>query len=74
VVNGVLTGTGLEQAVVWYSEQEILGVRILTIPIEDVFYGMLMIGLTISCYETVLSWRARSHEGSFTAGISASGR
>lgn len=55
VVNGILTGTGLEREVVWYNEAHILGPRILTIPIEDVFYGMLMLGLTVSIYEALLS-------------------
>lgn len=51
VVNGVLTGTGLETPVVWYNDAENLGVRMGTIPVEDVFYGMFMVGLTTSVYE-----------------------
>ena len=51
VVNGLLTGTGLEGEVVWYDNTENLGLRILTIPVEDIFYGMLMVGLTVSLYE-----------------------
>lgn len=51
IVNGILTGTGLDRPVVWYNDAENLGIRILTIPVEDVFYGMLMIGLTTSLYE-----------------------
>ena len=54
VVNGILTGTGLEREVVWYDSAENLGVRILTIPVEDVFYGMLMVGLVVSVYEALL--------------------
>ena len=52
VVNGLLTGTGLEAPVVWYNEQEIIGIRILTIPIEDVFYGMglILVNLQIFLY------------------------
>lgn len=57
VVNGLLTGTGLDEAVVWYNGSENLGLRLLTIPIEDIFYGMLMVGLTISIYEAVLQRR-----------------
>lgn len=38
-VNGVLTGTGLESAIVNYNPNEFLGIRLLTIPIEDAVYG-----------------------------------
>ena len=38
-VNGVLTGTGLESPIVNYNPKEFLGIRILTIPIEDSVYG-----------------------------------
>ncbi|MBY0245637.1 MAG: lycopene cyclase domain-containing protein [Sphingobacteriaceae bacterium] len=51
IVNGILTGTGLDKPVVWYDNLENLSVRILTIPVEDVFYGMLMIILSVSVYE-----------------------
>lgn len=51
MVNGILTGTGLAEPVVWYSDAHNLGLRILTIPVEDVFYGMSLIGLNISVYE-----------------------
>src|SRR5690606_16824177 len=38
-VNGVLTGTGLETPIVNYNPDDFLGIRILTIPIEDAVYG-----------------------------------
>lgn len=38
-VNGILTGTGLESPIVNYNPNEFLGIRILTIPIEDAVYG-----------------------------------
>jgi lycopene cyclase domain-containing protein len=43
IVNGVLTGTGLEEPVVWYNNTEILGIRLSTIPIEDIGYAFTMI-------------------------------
>lgn len=38
-VNGVLTGTGLEAAIVNYNPKTFLGIRMLSIPIEDAAYG-----------------------------------
>lgn len=38
-VNGILTGTGLESPIVNYNTKDFLGIRILTIPIEDAVYG-----------------------------------
>ncbi len=43
MVNGVLTGTGLDSPIVNYNPDDFLGIRILTIPIEDVVYGYEMI-------------------------------
>jgi lycopene cyclase domain-containing protein len=42
-VNGILTGTGLESPIVNYNPQEIIGIRIFTIPVEDTVYGYEMI-------------------------------
>ncbi|WP_313373836.1 lycopene cyclase domain-containing protein [Chishuiella sp.] len=38
-VDGILTGTGLESPIVNYNPADFLGIRILTIPIEDAVYG-----------------------------------
>lgn len=38
-VNGILTGTGLESPIVNYNPEEILNIRVFTIPIEDFVYG-----------------------------------
>lgn len=38
-VNGILTGTGLASPIVNYNPNEFLGIRMLTIPIEDAVYG-----------------------------------
>ncbi len=51
IVNGVLTGFGIEEEVVWYDDTENMGRRILTIPFEDAFYGMILILGVVSLYE-----------------------
>lgn len=43
LVNGVLTGAVTKDPIVWYSEEHIMGPRILTIPIEDIFYNYAML-------------------------------
>lgn len=51
IVNGILTGTGIEEEIVWYNNAETSGKRILTVPFEDAFYGMILILGIISIYE-----------------------
>ncbi len=43
VVNGILTGSFIEGEVVWYNASGILGLRLLTVPVEDTVYGFSMI-------------------------------
>ncbi|NNM22582.1 MAG: lycopene cyclase domain-containing protein [Flavobacteriaceae bacterium] len=43
LVNGILTGTGIDDQVVWYNDAENLGVRLLTIPVEDIIYNLGML-------------------------------
>ncbi|WP_422359322.1 lycopene cyclase domain-containing protein [Reichenbachiella sp.] len=43
IVNGLLTGVLSEAPVVWYDNQENLGIRLLTIPIEDIGYAFTML-------------------------------
>lgn len=47
IVNGVLTGSFIESEVVWYNNEENLGIRFFTIPIEDFAYGFSMIFLSL---------------------------
>ncbi|WP_179416137.1 lycopene cyclase domain-containing protein [Mucilaginibacter sp. E4BP6] len=50
IVNGLLTGTGLAKPVVWYNSAHIMGLRVLSIPLEDVFYGMDLILLNVMIF------------------------
>jgi len=43
IMNGILTGTFIDGEVVWYNNEENLGVRIFTIPLEDIFYGLTLL-------------------------------
>ncbi len=43
IINGILTGTGIEQAVFDYNPQVILGIHIFSIPIEDIFYNFSLL-------------------------------
>jgi len=43
IINGILTGTGIEEAVFDYHPEAIMGIRILSIPIEDMIYNFSLL-------------------------------
>ena len=51
IVNGILTGTGIQEEVVWYNDEENLGIRILTIPVEDILYAFSLILLNLILFK-----------------------
>jgi lycopene cyclase domain-containing protein len=55
IVNGVLTGSGLAEPVVIYNQTEIMNIRLFTIPIEDVFYGLELFLLNLGLYIWLLN-------------------
>ncbi len=63
LVNGLLTGTGLAAPVVWYNAKEMFNIRLLTIPVEDIFYGMGLVLMNLLIYNRILEGRyLRSRE------------
>ena len=51
IVNGILTGTAISEPVVRYNSLEILNIRLLTIPVEDIFYGLELFLLNLYFYK-----------------------
>ncbi|MEQ9231795.1 MAG: lycopene cyclase domain-containing protein, partial [Cyclobacteriaceae bacterium] len=50
-INGILTGSWIEGQVVWYDDEENFGIRLGTIPVEDAFYGMLLLMMNTVIWE-----------------------
>ena len=55
IVNGLLTGAFIENQVVWYNDNHNLGIRLFTIPVEDIFYNCFMLLLVMIGYQKTLS-------------------
>jgi len=51
ITNGVLTGSFIEEQIVWYNDAENLGIRVFTIPIDDFVYNMAMLLITVTLFE-----------------------
>jgi lycopene cyclase domain-containing protein len=53
IMNAVLTGTGIENEIVWYNDLQNSSFRFNTIPIEDVMYAWVLIGWNVFLYERI---------------------
>jgi lycopene cyclase domain-containing protein len=51
IVNGLLTGSFIPEEVVYYDNTQNLGIRLGTIPVEDMVYGLLMLLMNVSWFE-----------------------
>ena len=51
IVNGVLTGIATPEPIVWYSSEHIMGIRLFTIPVEDLYYNYSMLIMIVWIYE-----------------------
>ena len=62
IVNGALTGSFSREPVVWYNDGENLRIRIGTIPVEDMFYGLFLLLMNVSIFEWMQTKRNNSRE------------
>ncbi|MFI0427863.1 lycopene cyclase domain-containing protein [Mariniflexile sp. HMF6888] len=53
IVNGILTGSFIENEVVWYNNSENLNIRLFTIPIEDTIYAFTLILLNLFVVKSI---------------------
>jgi lycopene cyclase domain-containing protein len=60
IVNGVLTGGATPEPVVVYNPNEIIGVRLYTIPIEDSVYALTCLLLPITILEAIQQKRSNN--------------
>ena len=55
LINGILTGSFIDNEVVWYNNNENLGIRLGTIPIEDTVYAFTLILTNLFLVELINS-------------------
>ncbi len=53
IVNGILTGSFIDNEVVWYNNSENLNIRLFTIPIEDSVYAFTLILLNLFVMKSI---------------------
>ena len=60
IVNGILTGATLSSPVVWYNNAHNLGLRLYTIPIEDIGYAFTMLFSNLLIFENLnTKWKTK---------------
>jgi lycopene cyclase domain-containing protein len=59
LVNGALTGFFTTEPVVWYSENHIVGIRIGTIPLEDLYYNVSMLLPIVMIHEVLREYNTK---------------
>jgi lycopene cyclase domain-containing protein len=50
-MNGLLTGSFIKEEIVFYHDTQNLEMRLCTIPVEDMVYGLLMLLMNVTWFE-----------------------
>jgi len=67
IVNGILTGSFIPEEVVYYDHAQNLGIRLGTIPVEDMVYGMLMLLMNVTWFEWLKSRKSTETASSLSS-------
>ncbi|AYD47827.1 lycopene cyclase domain-containing protein [Arachidicoccus soli] len=59
IVNGMLTGSGIQRPVVMYNNADNMHIRALTIPVEDVIYGFELFIINLAFYKLFLKRKSK---------------
>src|SRR5690349_24038038 len=51
IINGILTGLFTEEPIIWYNNNEYIGIRLGTIPLEDLVYAFLVLLVSVTILE-----------------------
>ncbi len=62
IINGILTGSFIAEEVVWYNPDEITGIRVFTVPVEDFTYGFSLILLNLLLMNYFRRWSHKKSE------------
>ena len=67
IVNGILTGSFIPEEIVYYDHAQNLGIRLGTIPLEDMVYGMLMLLMNVTWFEWLKSRKSTETASSLSS-------